>query len=301
MRVLVTGGSGFIGSHVVEELRKQVHQPVIFDHVVRGSTDYLGDIRDATAVTEAFSNVDAFIHLAGILGTQECISNPRPAVETNVLGGLNILEAAAQYKVPGVCIGVGNHFMQNTYSITKSTIERFVKMYNAERGTRINVVRAMNAYGPRQTPAHPYGPSKVRKIAPSFICRALRGDPIEMYGDGSQVSDMVYVSDVAKALVRAMHYATLSGGVFDKVVEVGPKDHNTVRQIAETVKEITGSHSEIVSLPPRPGEQKGAQVFADTSTLALVGMSAEDLVPLYEGLEKAIDYYRSVDRHCEEP
>ena len=294
MKVLVTGGSGFIGSHVVEELRKQEYQPVIFDHVARGSTDYLGDIRDSTAVTEAFSSVDAFIHLAGILGTPECLQNPRPAVETNILGGLNVLEAAAQYKVPGVCIGVGNHFMQNTYSITKSTIERFVKMYNAERGTRINVVRAMNAYGPRQTPAAPYGPSKVRKIAPSFICRALRGDPIEMYGDGSQVSDMVYVTDVAKALVRAMNYATLSGGAFDRVVEVGPKEHNTVRQIAETVKEITGSTSEIVSLPPRPGEQNGAVVCADTSTLKLVGMRAKDLVPLREGLEKAVQYYRGV-------
>jgi len=90
--------------------------------------------------------------------------------------------------------------MQNTYSITKSTVERFVAMYNAERGTKVNVVRAMNAYGPRQVPAAPYGPSKVRKIAPSFICRALKGDPLEMYGTGSQVSDMVYVTDVAEAL-----------------------------------------------------------------------------------------------------
>lgn len=290
MRVLVTGGNGFIGSHVVDLLKESGHSPVVFDHAGRG--DYLGDIRDATAVTEAMSKVDGFIHLAGILGTQECLQNPRPAVETNILGGLNVLEAAAQYKVPGVCIGVGNHFMQNTYSITKTTVERLVRMYNNERGTKVNIVRAMNAYGPRQVPAAPYGPSKVRKIAPSFICRALKGDPIEVYGDGQQVSDMVYVGDVAKALVLSLQCAA-NGEVFEQAIEVGPAEHNTVRQIAELVKRLTKSDSAIVRLPPRPGEQAGAAVCADVRTMELVGMSFADLVDLETGMQRAIDYYRA--------
>ena len=288
MKVLVTGGNGFIGSHVVDLLKERGHQPMVFDHAGRG--DYIGDIRDATAVTEAMSHADGFIHLAGILGTQECLQNPRPAVETNILGGLNVLEAAAQYKVPGVCIGVGNHFMQNTYSITKTTVERLVAMFNKERGTQVNIVRAMNAYGPRQVPAAPYGPSKVRKIAPSFICRALAGDPIEVYGDGKQVSDMVYVTDVAKALVLSLEKAA-SGHVFDRPTEVGPAEHNTVIEIAQMVKRLAKSNSEIVKLPPRPGEQAGAVVCADVRTMEQVGMSFTELVDLETGMAKTVEYY----------
>ena len=288
MKVLVTGGAGFIGSHVVEALDENGFKALTFDHAGRG--DYLGDIRDSTAVMEAMGHVDGFIHLAGILGTQECIQNPRPAVETNILGGLNVLEAAAQYHVPGVCIGVGNHFMQNTYSITKSTVERLVAMYNAERGTVVNIVRAMNAYGPRQVPARPYGPSSVRKIAPSFICRALKGDPIEVYGDGLQVSDMVYVGDVAKALVLCLK-AAIKGFALSRAVEVGPVEHNTVLQIAELVKRLTNSRSDIIHLPKRPGEQHGAPVCADVSTMEQIGMSASGLVSLEDGMKKAINYY----------
>lgn len=288
MKVLVTGGAGFIGGHVVERLNACGYDAEVFDH--RGRGNVLGDIRDATAVSDAMAHADAFIHLAGILGTQEHVENPRPAVETNILGGLNVLEAAAQFKVPGVCIGVGNHFMNNTYSITKTTIERFVSMYNVERGTKINVIRAMNAYGPGQIPAKPYGPSSVRKIAPSFICRALRNDPIEVYGDGSQISDMVYVGDVADALIRGMEKART--GDIVGVVEIGPKDHTTVMDVATIVVDMTGSKSNIVCLPMRPGEKQGAPVFADVDTMGKIGMSCASLVSLRDGLAFAIDYYR---------
>jgi nucleoside-diphosphate-sugar epimerase len=289
-KILVTGGVGFIGSHVVDTLTAEMYRPVIFDRR-RDRATFLGSILDPTDVTEALGHVDGFIHLAGILGTQETIQNPRPALETNIMGSINVLEAAAQYKVPGVVIGIGNHFMNNTYSISKSTVERLVAMYNAERGTKINIVRPMNAYGPRQVASAPYGPSKVRKIAPSLICRALRGDPLELYGGGHQVSDMVYVEDVAKALVNALKYA-MAGVVFNKVVEVGPEEHLTVREIAHTILDITESTSPIVDLPMRPGEKAGAHVFADTSTLDLVGMSPETLVPIYAGMKRAVDYYR---------
>ena len=179
MKVLVTGSSGFIGSHVVTRLNAAGYEVDGFDH--RGRGTILGDIRDMTAVSDAMSHVDAFVHLAGLLGTQEHVQEPGPLMETNITGGLNVLQSAARFKVPGVCIGVGNHFMDNPYSISKSTVERLVSMFNTERGTMINIIRAMNAYGPGQVPAQPYGPSRVRKIAPSFICRALRGDPIEVY------------------------------------------------------------------------------------------------------------------------
>ena len=153
MKVLVTGGAGFIGSYVVEKLIERGHDPVIFDHYNRGYYPcpvILGDVRDDVAVTEAMAHVDSWIHLAAVLGTQETIANPRPAALSNLMGGLNMLEAAVQYDLPGTYIGVGNHWMNNPYSITKTMIERFIDMYNNDRGTRVNIVRAMNAYGPRQ-------------------------------------------------------------------------------------------------------------------------------------------------------
>lgn len=235
---------------------------------------------------------DAFIHLAGVLGTQETIDNPSPAIMTNIQGGLNVLEAAAQYRIPGVNIAVGNHWEQNPYSISKSTVERLVKMFNLYRGTQISVVRALNAYGPRQSIASPYGPSKVRKIMPSFVMRALHGDPIEVYGDGQQVMDMIYVTDVADILVDTL-YRTIQEGSFDHVLEAGTGANTTVLEIAEAVIKETGSGS-IVYLPLRPGETPGAIVKADPTTLtALHGPGGtRQFVPLSEGVHRTVEYYR---------
>lgn len=297
MKIGVTGGAGFIGGHVVDEIHARGHEAIIFDHVGRthaNAETFLGDVRDPVAMTELAAHVDGIIHLAACLGTQETIQNPRPAAETNVQGGLNFLEAIAQYKIPGVYIGVGNHWMQNTYSISKTTVERFVAMFNKERGTRCNIVRLVNAYGPRQSVAPPFGPAKVKKITPSFVCRALTGEPVGIYGDGQQVSDMVHVTDGAKALVTALEKAA-AGIVFDKAVEVGPADHRTVNEVAELViKAAVDLGYDAVPLTHqdmRPGEEKGARVTADTSTLPLVDMSADGLVPLEAGIADVVAWY----------
>src|SRR4051812_24000328 len=123
---LVTGGNGFIGRYVVEELlsrgrvvhvldRNTPSQFGAFDTLLSHVNErvILGDIRDATAVNEAMSHCDSWIHLAGVLGTQETIGNPLPAAETNILGGLNVLQAAAEHHAPGVNIAVGNHWETN--------------------------------------------------------------------------------------------------------------------------------------------------------------------------------------------
>jgi UDP-glucose 4-epimerase len=297
MKIGVTGGAGFIGGHVVDELRARGHEPIIFDHAGRThdrAEVFLGDVRDPVAMTELAAHVDGIIHLAACLGTQETIKNPRPAAETNVQGGLNFLEAIAQYDIPGVYIGVGNHWMNNTYSISKTTVERFAAMFNKERGTRCNIVRLVNAYGPRQSVAPPFGPARVRKITPAFVCRALTGEPIEIYGDGRQVSDMVHVTDGAKALVTALEKAA-AGAVLDRVVEVGPAGHRTVNEVAETViKAAVALGYDEVPLkhaPMRPGEIPGAQVTADTSTLPLVDMNADTLVGLEEGIADVVAWY----------
>ena len=296
MKVLVTGGTGFIGQYVVEELLSRGYKVLKFDRDARYYDDtkdvdlFLGDVMDDVAVTEAFAHCDAFIHLAAVLGTQETIYNPRPAAMSNLHGGLNVLEASSQYGIPGVYIGVGNYWMNNTYSISKTMIERFIDMFNKNRGTKVNIVRAMNAYGPRQVAAAPYGPAQVRKITPSFVCRALMGHNIEIYGDGQQVSDMIYVTDVAKALVSAMELA-LNGDIVP-TIEIGPKINNTVNEVAEKIVELSGSTSKIVHLPMRPGEIPGSTVIANTDTLEPINMHPDNFVSLEEGMTNTVEYFR---------
>lgn len=302
MKVLVTGGAGFIGRYVVEELIERGHEPVIFDHYDRKQgypcPVILGDVRDDIAVTEAMAHVDGCIHLAAVLGTQETVFNPRPAAKSNLEGGLNILEAGVQYDIPICYIGVGNHWMNNPYSITKTMIERFADMYNKNRGSKINIVRAMNAYGPRQRPVAPWGSGKVRKITPSFACRALTGMDIEIYGDGEQVSDMVWVGDVAKALVIGLEEAE-KGNIFPEAVEVGPKNNKTVNEIAEIIRAAAHSNSKIVHLPMRPGEIPGSVVCANVDSMKYVGMTDDDLMPLEEGMRKTVEYFKEYIENTE--
>lgn len=295
--VLVTGGGGFIGSYAVEELLRRQYKVVVFDtrwrEPIPGAEVVLGDIRDATSVTEAIAHVDGVIHLAGVLGTQETIDNPRPAVETNVMGGLNVLEACAQYELPLVNIAVGNYWMNNTYSITKNTVERFVEMFNRFRETRFAVVRALNAYGPRQSAVAPWGPSKVRKVMPSFICRALSGQTIEVYGEGDQIMDMIFVGDVANILVGALE--ALDKGATLDTLEAGTGRRTTIEQIARfvatEVEKVTHQRVIIDHLPMRPGEDAHSVVLGNPHTLHPLGMDGTEMVPLEEGVARTVEYF----------
>lgn len=293
--VLVTGASGFIGRHVVATLLSEGRHVLAFDRLgvaPEGANFFLGDIRDANAVTEAMAHAQSWIHLAGTLGTQETIANPRPAAETNIIGGLNILQAAAQYKVPGVNIAVGNHWMDNTYSITKTTVERFCNMFRVELGLPVTVVRAMNAFGPGQIPAAPYGPSKVRKIIPAFVCRALNGDPVEVYGDGSQIMDMVYVTDVAKTLVAALKH-TEEHGPITAPIQCGTGRPTTVKEIAQAVIDAVGE-GELKYLPMRPGEPEHSIVLANPNTMLPIGVDVKNFISLEDGVVNAVEYFRGI-------
>lgn len=293
MNILVTGGSGFIGSWVVRDLLEHGYVPVIFDRHIRrplpGCELILGDVRDPVAVTEACAHVEGVIHLAAVLGTQETISNPVPAAETNILGALNVFQAVAQYNLNAAYAAVGNHWMDNGYSISKTAAERYARMFNQERGTRIGVVRALNAYGPGQSVAAPFGHSKVRKIMPAFVCRALTGVPLEVYGDGTQVMDMIHVRDVARCFVRAMEDGPHPDGT---VYEAGTGRHTTVLEIAETVAAAAGGGT-VQHLPMRPGEPAHSVVVGDPDTLCPLFGTAPVFVPLEEGVAETVAWYHA--------
>lgn len=304
MKIGVTGGQGFIGSWLRTELLARGHEVVVFDrhphtHMADGEEFFLGDVRDETAVVEFAAHVEGIIHLAAVLGTQETIGNPRPSAETNIRGSLNVFEAANQYGLPVAYAGVGNAWMRDhgtgSYTISKTAAEDYARMFNAYRGGRIAIVRPVNAYGPGQSVAEPYGTSKVRKVLPAFTCRALTGAPIEVYGDGTQVSDCVYVGDVAKAFVQALEH-TVAHGPAERPIEVGPlkscEINELARLVADEAARVTGAEPVPVKhLPMRPGEVPNAVVSADTSTLQQIGMTAADFMPLDEGIHHTVRYY----------
>jgi nucleoside-diphosphate-sugar epimerase len=303
VKVVVTGARGFIGSHVVDALLARGIEVIAFDRAQPGAqlivdnrrvTPWLGDTRDATSVTEAVALSDGIIHLAGVLGTAETIDNPWPSIETNIHGALNVFQAVRQYGKRAVYITVGNYWFVNSYSITKTTAEHLAWMFNREHGTQIAVVRALNAYGPRQKAA------PVRKIMPNFIAQALRGEPITVYGDGEQVMDMIDVRDVADILVRALtedhgRYLYLPERYGDNPVkfEAGTGRRTTVNDIARVVIEATGSSSVVDHVPMRGGEPDRSIVVGDPETLRpLFDGELPRLRTLEDGVRDAVEWYR---------
>jgi UDP-glucose 4-epimerase len=334
MKIAITGGKGFIGSYVVEQLKANGHSVVIFDHrgKVGANTEewMLGDVRDEAAVMELAAHVDGIIHLAAVLGTVETIKRPIPAAVTNLIGTLNVFEAASHYNLPVVFAAVGNaNIARGTYCITKSASERFVEMYREDRGLRVTSVRPMNAYGPRQSAPEPYAPAKVRKIVPSFICSALSGDPIRVYGDGSQISDSVYVGDVAKVFVRALE-AAAQNIVPNHPIDVGNENPSSVLDVANAVIEMVPGAT-IETVPMRAGEpfggpmatqdkllkvveavrlanpdldpihirrvvrELGTVVSADINTLKAIDLDASSFKPLSEGIAETVAWFKAND------
>lgn len=288
-KILVFGGTGFIGQHVARQLKDKGFEVTLFDRFrkrIQDNSDYnifYGDITDRQAVSEAIYGHDGAINLAGILGTSETVDNPFPSVATNVFGGLHFLQACREHNVKGVQITVGNHFMNNSYAITKTTVERFALMYNKEHGTKIAVVRGLNAYGEGQK--H----KPVRKIIPNFVTRALRGEAIEINGDGEQVMDMIYVRDLADILIRAL---TMEHGVYDRIFEAGTGVKTTVNEIAELVNELSGNKGGVIHKEMRAGEPDRSIVLGDPSTLKVLYPQGFKLTSLRDGLRQTIDWYR---------
>ncbi|MDE2399401.1 MAG: SDR family NAD(P)-dependent oxidoreductase [Patescibacteria group bacterium] len=301
-KVLVTGGAGFIGMAVARNLVSKGIQVTILDRNPKEGTQqfpagngavnvFYGDVRDATAVLEAVQHNEGVIHLAAMLGTQETIDNPGPVAEVNVLGSINVFNAVRQFKRKAVYIAVGNHWMNNPYSITKTTAERFALMMNKESDAKIAIVRGMNVFGPGQKNA------PVRKMMPNFIINALKNEDIIVYGNGEQVMDWIYVDDIAEILVRAL---LNDHGNYTKIFEAGLCEDLTVIGVAKKIIEMTGSKSKIINKPMRRGEIPDSKVKTDESTwnLELLDWKKDNMVSFEEGLKNTIDYYKkNIDKY----
>lgn len=270
MNVLVTGSNGFVGGAVVGELRRRGHIAFGFDLPA-------GDACDPLSVWTAVSEADAVIHLAGRLGTSETFGDERGAAAANIVGALNVADACAHFDVPLVWIGTGHKGQPNPYAITKACAEDLLLGRAAVLGQRIAVVRAYHAYGPGQKACAPHGTAAVRKIIPSFVCRALTGMPLEVTGSGEQLVDLVHVREVARLLVDAL------GGPWGTVTEAGTGVATRVVDAAHMVIDACRSASSVVHVPMRPGEPEGTTVVATNPAAGLAW-------PF--GLDEVVDHYR---------
>jgi len=283
MRVLVTGGAGFIGSHFVEHFETG-HEVVVVDNLRSGYRENIKEFRhlfhqvsvtDLEALLPLFEGVELIFHLAAMISVPESLQNPVECVSINTLGTLNVLEAARRQGVRKVVFASSAAVYgdnptvpkvetmlpeaKTPYAVTKLEGEYYMRMYAEQWGLETVCLRFFNVFGPRQDPTSQYAAA-----VPIFIDRALRGEDIVIYGDGSQVRDFIFVKDVISACLLA---AEKGSGLYN----VARGEYITIQELAELIKELTGSSSRIVHTTPRPGDIHTS--FADTTRLKKLGFS----------------------------
>jgi nucleoside-diphosphate-sugar epimerase len=302
MRFLVTGGSGFIGSHLVEALLDHgAERIIVLDRWLakelapfqtKASFEYVnGDIRDRQLLKHLCRGVDVVYHLASVLGTSESIEiyDPAEVAEINVVGTLSVLQASRAANVKKVIYpSTPDVPWLNPYKITKRACEDFCRMFYQEYGLRTVVLRLTNVYGPRERwLGCDWGaPYNYQKVVPTFIVRALKNEPLPVFGDGEQEGVYVYVKDVVEALLLAATRDECDG----KIVPIGSTAKLSVKNLALLILKLTNSESPLEFHPMRRGEIK-VSIDVDLS-LAEQYLGFKAKTPLVEGLQATIAFYR---------
>lgn len=269
MRIAVTGGSGFIGAATVRQAEERGHIAWPFDRA--GGHDILGDL-------SALDGADVIVHLAGVLGTAELFDEPEHAIDVNITGALRVLQHAEITGAHFVGICMPDVF-PSVYTATKVCAARLATAWYHSRSVPVSHVRAFNAFGPGQA----HGPGHPQKIIPTFAAHAWAGEPIPIWGDGTQGVDLVHTDEVARMLISA---AELGGD--DITFDAGTGRMFTVNEVAEMVLDITGSRAGINYLPMRDGEEP-TKIVADGD-----GWDRLDWKPEFrhEDLVAAVEHYR---------
>lgn len=295
MKILVTGGSGFIGSHVVDKLKEKRLDVRVYDGVIpthrKDIEFYQGSILDISALSLAIKDIDAIFHLAAVADVKDVYNDPHYAESVNVRGTANVLEAARRSNIKRVVYGsttwVYSDAMENKvneatplhapshfYTATKLTGEYYCQSYSNLYGIETTILRYGIPYGPR---------AREGAVIPIFVKKALNGEPITIAGDGSQFRKFVYVEDLAEGNVLA-----LTSPAKNKIYNIDGKEKVTIKQIAETIKKILGD-VKIEYAPARPGDFPGKEV---SSELAKKELGWEAKTSFEDGLRKYIKWYR---------
>jgi UDP-glucose 4-epimerase len=272
VRYLITGGAGFIGSHLTEHLLARGDEVVALDNLTTGTLDNLagvsghagfrfvrGSVTDPTAVESCMAGIDAVFHLAAAVGVFTILDKTMDSLRTNLHGTENLLEAALRHDVPILVASTSEIYGKNTangltedsdriigsplknrwsYAEAKALDETFAYLYAKEHGLRTVIVRPFNTVGPRQT-------GRYGMVIPRFVKQALAGEPITVFGDGQQTRCFCHVHDVVPALVALLADET----AYSKVFNLGSNEQTTISQLAERVISATGSSSTISKVP----------------------------------------------------
>ncbi|QBI20827.1 NAD-dependent epimerase/dehydratase family protein [Egibacter rhizosphaerae] len=285
MRSLITGGAGFIGSHLAEALVARGEQVIVLDDLSTGRYDNvapllergdvefaLGSILNADLVDDLVRRADRVFHLAAAVGVQLIVEQPLESLATNLRGSENVLEKAHKYDTPTLVTSTSEIYGKNTsdvlgedddrilgsplktrwsYSEAKAIEEVLAHTYWRQKGLRTVVTRLFNTVGPRQT-GH-YG-----MVIPRFVNQALRDEPLTVYGDGTQTRCFTHVADVVRALVDLAEHPDAPGTVFN----VGSQDETSIAALAEQVIELSDSNSTVRYVPYDEAYEEGFEDMA---------------------------------------
>jgi UDP-glucose 4-epimerase len=270
MKYLITGGAGFIGSHLTEALVNRGDQVVILDNFFTSSMDNLkqvkekinlveGNILDQRLVAKLVSESDYIVHLAAALGVFNIVNKPLESLKTNLQGSEIVLEAADKFKKPVLIASTSEVYGKNdkvplneeddriighplksrwSYSEAKAVDESLAYFYYLENKLPIRIVRLFNTVGPRQVGN--YG-----MVVPRFVSAALKNQSLQVYGNGDQIRCFCHVDDAVRALLLVMDSDKAVGNVFN----IGNNQQISILELAKKIIEITGSRSEIVKIP----------------------------------------------------
>lgn len=283
MNVLITGGAGFIGSHLATRLQGEANVRVL-DDLSTGRRQNLaglcvelieGSITDRAVVARAVQGVDVIFHLAAMVSVPESMQRPHACVESNVTGLLNVLSAAAEAKVRRLCFSSSAAVYgerpespkredltpdpRSPYAITKLDGEYYCGLWSATTPLETVCLRYFNVFGPRQDPKSAYAAA-----VPIFLRQALANEPITIFGDGGQTRDFVSVHDVVAANLFAARTPEMRG-----VYNVGYGGEMTILELAQRIIRATGSRSTIQHAPTRSGDVRHSR--ADVTRLLAAG------------------------------
>ena len=303
MKYLITGGAGFIGSHIVEALFKQEHEIIILDNLFSGNIENIqpflqkknvefvkGSITDLPLLRKTFKGVDGIFHEAAIASVHQSVLNPLNTHDVNSTGTLHVLLAAEECGVKKVILAssaaiYGDHPLLpkredmipmplSPYAVSKLTGEYYCAVFSQLYGIQTVSLRYFNVFGPRQDPSSEYS-----GVISKFIAQVKQNKPITIFGNGEQSRDFVFVSDVVSANISAMESGVQ--GVFN----IGCGEQTSLNELADLVKNIAGNDVPILYEPPRDGDIKKS--FADISRAReMLGYEPEYTVR--EGLERTV-------------
>jgi UDP-glucose 4-epimerase len=304
MKVVVTGGGGFIGSNLAEELLKK-HEVTVIDNLSTGRIENLdqiinkinfiqGTITDLDLLTEAFSGSDTVFHQAAIPSVQRSVDNPIASNEANIDGTLKVLVAARDCNVRKVVYASSSSAYGNTptlpkkedmkpnprspYAVSKLAGEYYCRVFSEVYDLKTACLRYFNVYGPRQNPESQYA-----AVIPRFVTRILAHEPPVIYGDGEQTRDFTFVRDVVKANILAMQ--SPAEGVFN----IACGERVSLNELAGKIMKITGIKLEPIYEEPRQGDVRDS--LADISSAGdKLGYRPE--FNLDSGLEEIIKWFK---------